>query len=193
MNIGHYSLKKLNDLTGEDLTYLINYSNVENKILGNRPFNNEYLSHVSDILDHREFKKLREIRHHDSNVFNHVLRVSYLAYKICKRMGFNDREAARGALLHDFFLYDWKIKGERPYDRGFHGLKHARVALNNARIHFELSPVEEDIIVKHMWPLNARPPRYREALIVSFLDKYVASRELINLVRKSKRMKSKIA
>ena len=32
----------------------------------------------------------------------------------------------------------------------------------------------EDIIKKHMFPLNSRPPRYKESWLISIVDKYVS-------------------
>lgn len=39
-----------------------------------------------------------------------------------------------------------------------------------------LTPIEKDIIMKHMWPLTAIPPRYPESFLVSFIDKLIASK-----------------
>lgn len=60
-----------------------------------------------------------------------------------------------------------------------HGYLHPGFALKNARELTTLSKMEEDIIIKHMWPLTIRPPRYRESFIVSMADKYCATWELI--------------
>ncbi|NTW07521.1 MAG: HAD family hydrolase, partial [Syntrophaceae bacterium] len=42
---------------------------------------------------------------------------------------------------------------------------------------------EADIIQKHMWPLTLVPPKYKESFIVSFADKYLASREYLSEYR----------
>ncbi len=144
----------------------------------------EYIALIEDILLHEEFQRLKQIRHHDSNIYNHSIKVSYVSYKACIRLGCDYRAAARGGLLHDFFHYDWK-KDERPYKGGFHAFRHPRVALDTAERFFNISPVEKDIIIKHMWPLTMRAPRYRESMIVSMLDKYVASCELMGRSGKS--------
>ena len=36
-----------------------------------------------------------------------------------------------------------------------HGFRHPATALRNARKHFALNKVEENVIISHMWPLTA--------------------------------------
>ena len=75
---------------------------------------------------------------------------------------------SRGALLHDYFLYDWHVRDPL---RKKHAFFHPSAALENARRVFELSEVECDIIRKHMFPLTPVPPRYREGWLVVLADK----------------------
>lgn len=81
---------------------------------------------------------------------------------------FHERDLIRGALLHDYFLYDWHIPD--PTHR-LHGFRHPGRALENAQRDFVLSDIERDIIRKHMFPLTPALPRYRESLLVSAVDK----------------------
>ena len=46
---------------------------------------------------------------------------------------------------------------------------------------FGLSPMEEDIIGKHMWPLTAPLPYYKESYMVSLADKICATLEMAHL------------
>ena len=71
--------------------------------------NYEYKEIVKDILNNREFKKIELCPHHKINRLVHSKRVSYYSYKICKKLGFDYVSAARGGLLHDFFLNKYKI------------------------------------------------------------------------------------
>ena len=141
----------------------------------------EYLELVRDIIEHPEFSKLRTYRHHTGTIFDHAVAVSYQAYALCRKAGMDYRSAARGALLHDFFLYDWRdcIQENGEKTKGLHAFTHAGLALENASRHFELNDIEKDIIRKHMWPVTVPFPRYRESFLVTFLDKYVATREMI--------------
>ena len=83
----------------------------------------------------------------------------------------------RGALLHDFFMYDWHDPGNL---RLMHGFTHAKEALQNAQKEFELNDIERDVIKKHMFPLNIALPRYRETVLVSTADKISAVLETMH-------------
>lgn len=87
------------------------------------------------------------------------------------------RSAARGEILHDFFLYGWHV--EKPY-RGLHGFAHPRMALRNANQYFHLNELEQDVITNHMWPLTITLPKYKEAYIAPIADKYCAFMEIFN-------------
>ena len=162
---------------------------IQNKIIlelaGRTPFEKEYYEAVQDILQHEEFLKLKDYFHHNSSIYAHVHDVAYFSYRICKYFKLDFRSAARGALLHDFFLYDWRNHDvpDLPREK-FHGFAHPAIAVANAKRHFSINDIEEDIIKKHMWPLTLVPPKYKEAYIVSFADKYLSSREFIHEYKK---------
>lgn len=148
---------------------------------GRRPVESEFYEIISDIYEHEEFLKLKEFYHHNSSIYEHVMKVSYFAYKACKVLKLDYQSAARGGLLHDFFLYDWRNHDvpDLPEDK-FHGIEHPKISFANAEKHFTLNDIEKDIIIKHMWPLTLVPPKYKESFIVSFADKYLASKEFVN-------------
>ncbi|HOP65263.1 MAG TPA: hypothetical protein PK358_14390 [Spirochaetota bacterium] len=160
---------------------------IETIISERKPAEQEYNAIVADILANEEFLKLQNYFHHNSSIYEHVRIVSYLAYRLCKYLNLDYKSAARGALLHDFFLYDWRDHDEPDLARNkYHGMAHPKIALNNAMQNFILNDLEKDIIVKHMWPLTLIPPKYQESYIVTFTDKYVASREFIDEFRRRK-------
>lgn len=162
---------------------------VQEKIMmemaGRTPFEKEYYETVQDILQHEEFLKLKNFFHHNSSIYEHVHDVAYFSYRICKYFKLDYRSAARGALLHDFFLYDWRNHDvpDLPRDK-FHGIAHPAIAVTNAKKYFVINDIEEDIIVKHMWPLTLVPPKYKESFIVSFADKYLSSKEFLDEYQK---------
>ena len=162
---------------------------VQNKIIlemkGRRPFEDEYYEVINDIYEHEEFLKLKEYFHHNSSIYEHVQDVAYLSYRISKFLKLDYRSAARGALLHDFFLYDWRNHDVPDLPRKkFHGIEHPTIAVANAQKHFSINEIEEDIIKKHMWPLTLVPPKYKESFIVSFADKYLSSKEFVSEFKK---------
>ena len=71
-------------------------------------------------------------QHGRVSCLEHSLSVAYYSYWLCRRLRLRvDGESLiRGALLHDFFLYDWHTVG-RQY--GLHGFTHPATALKNAR------------------------------------------------------------
>jgi HD superfamily phosphodiesterase len=168
---------------------------IQDKIIGvidgRKPFEHEYYETIQDIHGHEEFIKLKDYFHHNSSIYEHVQEVAYLSYRICKFLKLDHRSATRGAILHDFFLYDWRDHDEPDLHRKkFHGVEHPLIALANAKKHFSVNEIEEDIIKKHMWPLTIVPPKYKESFIVSFIDKYISSKEFINEFKKRRKQRT---
>ncbi|MDV3427642.1 MAG: HD family phosphohydrolase [Bacillota bacterium] len=141
----------------------------------------EYKNCISDLAENETVCSMEGfIQHSNITCLQHSIYVSYTSYLICRHIGLDYRSAARGGLLHDFFLYDWHITKS---DNGMHGFTHPYTALKNANKLFNLNDVEKDIIVKHMWPLTIKLPKYKETFIVVFADKYCACMEIIKLSR----------
>lgn len=124
------------------------------------------------------------IQHGHTSCLDHSLLVAYYSYYFARRLHLtiDYKSIIRGALLHDFFLYDWHEKGDR---KGLHGFTHPRVALTNAEKHFLLNTKEKEIILKHMWPLTLKLPHYKETYIVSLADKYCSIIEILRKVPSS--------
>jgi uncharacterized membrane protein len=151
------------------------------QIKDRKPFESEFYELINDIYEHEEFLKLKEYFHHNSSIYDHVQDVAYFSYRICKLLKLDYRSATRGALLHDFFLYDWRNHDVPDLPRKkYHGIAHPAIAVENAKKNFSINEIEEDIIKKHMWPLTIVPPKYKESFIVSFADKYLSSKEFIS-------------
>jgi uncharacterized protein len=143
--------------------------------------NTEYLDLVSHILNNPKFDETKDIVHHGLNRYDHSLRVSYYSYRIAKALRINYEDAARGALLHDFFI----SSNNCSYNSRFKSIfRHPKQALENASKHFALSDIEADIIKKHMFPLTISPPKYLESWIVDIVDDIVSIAEQGYLVRK---------
>lgn len=140
---------------------------------------------AADILQSRNFLKTREhIQHGNMTVNNHVMNVAAYSIAFSDKLHIpcSRRELIRGALLHDYFLYDW----HEPHKKNplkLHGFFHPGIALKNASEEYELTDREKDIIRKHMWPLTVVPPLCREAWIVTTADKYCSLMETLHMHR----------
>lgn len=135
-----------------------------------------------EILRSQGMDLERQIPQHGRvNCFDHSVAVALLSLRLARWLGLrvDRRSLIRGALLHDYFLYDWHTLHPRPGLRHglSHGLRHGGRAAANADRDFGLNAVEADIIRRHMFPLTLTPPRYRESLLVCWADKDCAVRE----------------
>ena len=119
------------------------------------------------------------LQHGAVTVFAHSVAVACLCLYLARLLGLRvDRRAlVRGALLHDYFLYDWHIPD--PSHR-LHGFFHPQRALENADRDFDLGPIERDVIRRHMFPLTLMPPKYSESILVCTADKLCALCETVS-------------
>ena len=147
-----------------------------------RPTLRTLFLHGGDILKSPGMQIAKENMQHGSvSVFEHSVCVALVCLWLVHRLHLkvNQRALVRGALLHDYFLYDWHEKDESHRWHGFH---HARRALDNASRDFELNCIERDIIEKHMFPLNLTPPRFAESVVVTCADKICACFEVFSIL-----------
>lgn len=145
----------------------------------------EFLEIVSPILNSKEFLKRKEWIHHENcSLYEHLLVVSYLSYKICKKRNWNYRDAAIGGILHDFYKSPWQknvLKKKSFFKQ--HGFTHAREAMENAWKFFPEMMNERimNIIERHMFPLNIIPPKYIEGWVVTYVDKRLSMDVVLNI------------
>ena len=126
----------------------------------------------------------KNTQHGNVSVFTHSVMVAKYSCKLDKLLGLGcDREALiHGALLHDFFLYDWHKIPKEIAKEGLHGFKHPVIAARNARAYFNVSPKEYGIIITHMWPLTfTRVPFCREGWLICAVDKYCSLLETFRI------------
>lgn len=147
-------------------------------------YTEEFLEVAEPIINHTEYQRMKNIRHHDESVYEHCLNTAVIAYRISKKLNLDYVSIIRGSLLHDFFLYKFKRgKGLKIVTAPFkHAKNHPVHALNNARNHFVLNNKEQDIIKNHMFPFGF--PKSKESWIVTLVDKTIA------IVEYSKRFKN---
>lgn len=134
----------------------------------------EYLSIVEKILSNRKYKKLeQEIHHYTSNRYKHSLDVSYLSYKIAKKLKLDYESVARASLVHDFFFND-----EIP-QKNKRLVTHYKKSITNAEKIIKLNEKEKNIISSHMFPIGGTLPKYKESILVDLVDDYISIKEKI--------------
>lgn len=145
-------------------------------------YEKEFIDIIIHIINGNNFVKMKKYRHHvKSNIYDHSIKVAYYCYKHYKRFKLkgNILELLRGALLHDYYLYDWH---DRLPENKFHGFRHPKRALKNALRDFpDLSSTEIDIIKHHMFPLTLSPPRSFYGWLVCFYDKIAAIGDYLSI------------
>lgn len=144
----------------------------------------DYMACVGDILENPVFLSMDDfMQHGDTTCKEHCIKVSYLTYCICRRIGWDYTEASRAGLLHDLFLYDWHTHAKETGEH-FHGFTHPKAALRNAEQFFDLTEREKDMILRHMWPLTPIPPKSREGYALIYADKFCGLVETAGRVKR---------
>lgn len=142
-------------------------------------------SAILPIINNESMQTTKSCMQHGKiSVYGHSLAVAHYSVAFAEKLRIRCDfvSLARGAALHDFFLYDWH-KTNNVGD-GLHGFAHPKTALRNASAQFELNVCEADIISKHMWPLTiTKLPHKRESWIVCLIDKYCSLLETLKINR----------
>lgn len=141
------------------------------------------------LLINENVLRMKEVpMHRGSNCFLHSFRVAKYAIKRGLKHKKVDLEVVLyAAILHDYYLYDWrKDKTKKKH----HGSRHPFIASEHAKRDFNIDEKVVRVIRSHMWPINIKEfPNTREAKILSFSDKHIAIREAFCSVKyKKKRM-----
>ena len=131
--------------------------------------------------NHPKIRQMKTYTQHGSiTTYDHCERVASMSLKINRKfhVGADEEKLAVGALLHDFYLYDW-----HDFDGGehaLHGFTHPEKARQNAVKVFDIDEKEQEIIRTHMWPLTiSTVPKSREAIIVCIADKVCSLEETV--------------
>ena len=139
------------------------------------------------FLNDEKILRMKDISmHRGSNCYLHSFKVAKKAIKkSLNRKDINLEVVLLGAILHDYYLYDWR-KDRSKLKK--HGKNHPSVAINNAVKDFDISEEVKKVIKSHMWPINIKDyPKSKEAKIVSISDKAVTIGESLT----SKKYKQK--
>lgn len=153
---------------------------------------------------------MKEFTQHGTiTTFDHCVSVAKCAFLINRRLHLHadEEKLISGAMLHDFFLYDWhgtdhgrktrpnilrQIQNKKNFPKSeitgevlgvgpgnwTHSYKHPLMASENAQRFFDVSEDVQHIIEAHMWPYTFwRFPKSKEAWIICMADKWASSKE----------------
>ena len=134
------------------------------------------------FLHDEKVLRMKEISiHRGSNCYEHSFKVAKKAIKRAlrhKEGTVNLEVVLIGAILHDYYLYDWRKDRARLKK---HGINHPGIAIKNAIRDFNISEEVVIVIKSHMWPINIKTfPNTKEARIVSLADKSVTIGESLS-------------
>ena len=143
----------------------------------------EFKMIIKDIANHPTVLEMKNFRqHYDTSCYDHCQNVAYYSYLFCKKFKLDYEAVARAGMLHDLFLYDWRVR--QPGRKGHHAFTHSKTSYEKASHLFEFNKKEKDIILKHMWPVTIIPPKYIESYILTLVDKYSALTETFTYISK---------
>ncbi|MEG2457777.1 MAG: hypothetical protein RSB41_02680 [Bacilli bacterium] len=136
----------------------------------------EFYDIYNEFYNVEKYKKLSNEVHHGVSRLDHIGRVAKLSFSVSKHLHMDYVSATRGAFMHDFFtLEDFNKTGEKSSFK-----THPSLALKNAKKYFNTNSVEEDVVLKHMYPVTKERPKYKESYLVSIVDKVVSLYEVVH-------------
>lgn len=141
----------------------------------------EYDEYLDDLMHDPYILRMKcFVHHHKFKTYDHVVKVATKAYELAQKFhgDFDMKSLLRGAMLHDYYLYNWR---DRELWHYHHIKKHPKIAYVNACRDFDdLNAKEKDIILHHMWPHPFFSfPRCREGWIVVLADKIISVKEYL--------------
>ena len=132
----------------------------------------------ADILDSEEYRQTDNfIQHGDTTTQEHMISAACVSLRISRALHLHcdEQSLVRGALLHDYFLYDWHApKSTRPEK---HATRHGSYAIKNASEVYCINPLEAEMIREHMFPCTLKIPLHRECWVLNIADKLCSMKE----------------
>lgn len=131
------------------------------------------------FLHDERILRMKDIQmHRGSNCHIHSFKVAKLSIKRALRHKKGNLHIILiGAILHDYYLYDWREDREKMKS---HLRDHPYVAAENAERDFGIYEPIKKVIQSHMWPINFDEfPKTKEARIISLADKTIYFKEIM--------------
>lgn len=148
--------------------------------MSNISIDKRYCAYAAPWLARPEVQRMDEfVQHGTTSTLTHTERVARASLSLAQalHLNVNEPDLVAGALLHDFYLYDWH---DRSTSKPNHATKHPLYAAENARELLGVNAHVASIIETHMWPLPpARVPASKEAWLVCVADKLCSLKETI--------------
>lgn len=132
--------------------------------------------------NNRFLNNKKYIQHGNTTIWKHVHDVAEMSLFLDEKLHLKSdkKKLIKGALLHDFFDYDWHNKKEKKPLFKMHGFTHPIIAKENAEKEFGIDNKVANIIESHMWPLTLTHfPKSREAILVNIADTIVSIKETL--------------
>ena len=162
------------------MKFIKNKKSIVKKIKSyNQKSRSEYKYTMSSLLVNDKLKRLDKYKqHYKCTRLQHSITVSYYSFYIAKLLRLDYISAAKAGLLHDLTFHE-----RAGFKENMRMLRqHPKDALKNALEICDLTDKERDIIMRHMWLITLKPPKYKEGYIVTFVDKYCAAKEFVSSV-----------
>lgn len=143
------------------------------------------------LLHDEKILKMMDISmHRGSNCYIHSFKVAKTAIRRALRhRKCNLHTILVGAILHDYYLYDWRVDHSKMKH---HLSSHPYTAAENAERDFGIHEPVKKVIHSHMWPVNFFDfPKTKEARIISLADKHIYLQEIFCSKRYKKKRKEK--
>ncbi len=134
----------------------------------------EYYELIESFINNKEFLKRKNFPHHiNESVYEHTVRVSFDCFKIGKKFHLDYKSLAIAGLLHDFYEKPWQYDKEKKPFLQMHAFTHAHNAVLNAKKIYgkKITPKIAEIMETHMFPVNLKIPKSKEAWLLTLIDK----------------------
>lgn len=109
---------------------------------------------VAELEQNGRFSLEKQYYQHGStSVYSHSVQVAFFSLYLSRKLKLrvNERALIRGALLHDYFLYDWH---DRDHGHSLHGFTHPGTALKNAKKIMTSIPLKKISFIAICSPLH---------------------------------------
>lgn len=137
----------------------------------------EFANIIKEITNNEKVNEMKRYKqHYDVSTYEHCIHVSYMCYVICKK------------LRLDYIENTKKPEFLKRYLR-LHAFSHPKIALKNAKDEFELNELEQEMILKHMWPVTIALPRHIETYIITIADKLCAINESVEFYKRQEKIR----